>query len=189
MEETTHLLRAWSAGNAEAGEELFERLYADLRRVAARRRSAEPPGALDTTALVHEAYLRLVDQKVAGWRDRAQFFAVAARVMRRVLVDDARRRRAQKRGGEVRKVRLEDLGEVSFGERPEGILALETCLAELETFDAHKARLVELRFFAGLSLEQTAEVLETSRATVVRQWRMTKGWLHRRLESAPPGPA
>ena len=181
MEETTHLLRAWSGGDSEAGDRLFERLYADLRRVAGRRLSSEPAGALDTTALVHEAYLRLVDQKVASWRDRAQFFAVAARVMRRVLVDDARRRRARKRGSEVRKVRLEDLGNVSFGERPEEILALEAGLAELESVDADKARLVELRFFAGLSLEQTAEVLGTSRATVVRQWRMTKGWLHRRL--------
>jgi RNA polymerase sigma factor (TIGR02999 family) len=149
--------------------------------VAGRRKAAEPAEALETTALVHEAYLRLVDQNVATWHDRAQFFAVAARVMRRVLVDDARKRRAQKRGGEVRKVRLEDLGDVSFGERPDSILALETCLAELESLDADKARLVELRFFAGLSLEQTAELLETSRATVVRQWRMTKGWLHRRL--------
>ena len=184
MEETTHLLRAWSGGDTRAGDEVFERLYEDLRRVAGRRKAAEPADALDTTALVHEAYMRLVDQKVATWHDRAQFFAVAARVMRRVLVDDARKRRSLKRGGGVRKVRLEDLGDVSFGERPDDILALETCLAELESIDADKARLVELRFFAGLSLEQTAELLETSRATVVRQWRMTKGWLHRRLAAA-----
>lgn len=184
MEETTSLLRAWSDGDARAGDELFERLYDDLRRVAARRNTADPAGALDTTALVHEAYLRLVDQKQARWHDRAQFFAVASRVMRRLLVDEARRRRSLKRGGDVRKVSLDELGELSFGERPEQILALEACLAELETLDADKARLVELRFFAGLSLEQTAELLGTSRATVVRQWRMTKGWLHRRLSAS-----
>ena len=181
MEETTHLLCAWAGGDAEAGDRLFDRLYADLRRVAARRLAAESAGALDTTALVHEAYLRLVDQKQTSWQDRGQFFAVAARVMRRILVDDARRRHASKRGGDVRKVRLEDLGQVVFGERPEEILALETCLADLERLDPNKVHLVELRFYAGLSLEQTADVLETSRATVVRQWRMTKGWLLRRM--------
>lgn len=183
MDETTQLLRAWSGGDPAAGEAVFARLYDDLRRVAGRRLAAESAGTLDTTALVHEAFLRLVDQQRSTWEDRRHFFAVAARVMRRILVDAARRRTTRKRGGEVATVRLEDLEAVVWADQPDEILALERCLEDLERLDPEKARLVELRFHVGLTLEQTADVLGTSRATVVRQWRMTKGWLHRRLSA------
>lgn len=182
-DETTLLLRAWSAGDHDAGEALFARLYDDLRGVASRRVAVEPKGSLDTTVLVHEAFLRLIDQHSATWQDRAQFFAVAARVMRRILVDEARARGAEKRGGKAEIVDLERLGEVAFGERAHELLVLDECLDDLARLDPDKARLVELRFFAGLSLEETAEVLGSSRATVIRQWRLTKGWLLRQLQA------
>ena len=130
-----------------------------------------------------EAFLRLIDQRGVSWQDRGQFFAVAARVMRRILVDHARARVAEKRGGKVHLVELEQLGEVAFGERPGDLLVLDECLEDLKRLDADRARLVELRFFAGLSLEQTAEALDLSRATVVRQRRLTKGWLLRQLQT------
>ena len=196
LKDTTVLLRSWTRGDEQAGEQLFDLLYDDMRAVASRRLQAESPSTmLSTTVLVHEAFLRVVDQKRVGWQGRAQFFAIAARVMRRILVDHARARRAEKRGGGAEKVSLEDLGPVmTFGERPRELLALDACLQELERVDPPKAHLVELRFFAGLSLEDTAETLGTSRASVVRQWRMTKGWLHRQMGSsertpgaAPPG--
>ena len=183
IEETTLLLRAWSAGDQDAGEDLFARLYNDLRRVAGRRLAVEPGDALDTTVLVHEAFLRLIDQSQVAWQDRGHFFAVAARVMRRILVDHARERGAEKRGGKVAVVALEKLGEVAFGERAGELLVLDECLNELTRLDPDRARLVELRFFAGLSLEETADALGVSRATVVRQWRVTKGWLYRQLQT------
>ncbi|MEM7581737.1 MAG: ECF-type sigma factor [Acidobacteriota bacterium] len=182
-DETTILLRAWSSGDQDAGEALFARLYDDLRGVASRRVAVEPHGAIETTVLVHEAFLRLIDQRQVSWQDRGQFFAVAARVMRRILVDEARARGAEKRGGDVRRVELDKLGQVAFGERAHEVLVLDECLEDLARLDPDKARLVELRFFAGLSLEQTAEALGSSRATVVRQWRLTKGWLHRQLQT------
>ena len=183
FDDTTVLLRKWTDGDAEAGEALFERLYDEMRAVASRRLRGEKAGTFQTTALVHETFLRVVDQKQANWRDRAQFFAVAARVMRRILVDHARGRGAEKRGGQVKHFSLEQLGEVPFGERPQELLALDASLKDLERLDAKKARLVELRFFAGLSLEDTAEAMGLSRASVVRQWRLTKGWLHRQLQA------
>lgn len=180
--ETTALLVAWTGGSAAAGEDLFARLYDQLRAVAGRLRRSEPAAStLQTTALVHELYLRLVDQRAVDWQGRGQFFAIAARVMRRILVDHARARLSNKRGGAAHIVSLEALGEVSFGERPEVLLAIDTCLQDLERLDPAMARLVDLRFFAGLSIEDAAEALGQSRATTVRQWRMTKGWLHRQL--------
>ena len=182
IEETTVLLRRWTAGDKSAGEILFESLYDELRRVASSRLRSESSGELQTTALVHELFLRMVDQRSVDWRDRAQFFAVAARLMRRILVDDARSRGAKKRGGEQPALSLESLGEVPFGERAGELLALEDCLRDLDRRDPKKAQLVELRFFGGLSLEDTAEVMGLSRASVVRQWRLTKGWMHRQLQ-------
>ena len=182
IEETTLLLRAWSAGDHDAGEALFARLYDALRGVASRRVAVEPNGALDTTALVHEAFLRLIDQRCVSWQDRGQFFAVAARVMRRILVDHARARGAEKRGGKAEVVELEQLGEVAFGERAGEILVLDECLDDLGRLDPAKARLVELLIFSGMSNEETAATLGLSRATVIRQWRVTKGWLHRQLQ-------
>ena len=185
LKDTTVLLQSWTHGDEQAGELLFSRLYDDMRAVASRRLQAEGPGTtLSTTVLVHEAFLRVVDQKRVDWHGRSQFFAIAARVMRRILVDHARARNAEKRGGGAEKMSLEDLGPViTFGERPSELLALDACLLELERIDPPKARLVELRFFAGLSLEDTAETLGTSRASVVRQWRLTKAWLHRQMSS------
>lgn len=133
---------------------------------------------------MHEVFLRVVDQKQAHWRDRGQFFAVAARIMRRILVNHARQRKAEKRGGQFKHLSLDELGEVPFGERPDEVLALDLSLKELERLDARKAQLVELRFFAGLSLEDTADAMGLSRASVVRQWRLTKGWLHRQLQQS-----
>ncbi len=190
LKDTTALLQNWTRGDEQAGEQLFDLLYDDMRAVASRRLQAESPSTmLSTTVLVHEAFLRVVDQKRVGWQGRSQFFAIAARVMRRILVDHARARHAEKRGGGAEKVSLEDLGPVmAFGERPRELLALDACLQELERVDPPKAQLVELRFFAGLSLEDTAETLGTSRASVVRQWRMTKGWLHRQMGSSERAP-
>lgn len=184
IEETTLLLKAWSGGDREAGDALFARLYDDLRGVASRRLAAEPAGAPDTTVLVHEAFLRLTDQRQVTWRDRRQFFAIAARVMRRILVDQARARGAEKRGGDKEILSIEKIGEVALGERPDQVLALDACLEELARLDADKAKLVDLRFFAGLSIDEAAEVLEVSRATAIRQWRITKGWLHRKLQDS-----
>ncbi len=182
-DETTMLLRAWSSGDQDAGEALFARLYDDLRGVASRRVAVEPSGTIDTTVLVHEAFLRLVDQRQVSWQDRGQFFAVAARVMRRILVDQARARGAEKRGGGLPPIALESIGQVTFGERANEVLVLDQCLEDLAHLDPDKARLVELRFFAGLSLEETAKALGSSRSTVIRQWRLTKGWLHRQLQT------
>lgn len=177
------MLRRWTAGDAEAAEPLFTLLYDDLRGIASRRLAAEASGVtLQTTVLVHELFLRLVEQRRADWQNRAQFFAVAARLLRRILVDHARGRDAEKRGGDVVRLSLAELGEVAFGERPAELLALDACLDDLERRDPRQARLVELRFFAGLSLEETADALGLSRATAVRQWRVIKGWLLRRLE-------
>ena len=183
--DTTELLRAWTRGEKPAGEELFDRLYDEIRRLAhRRRRSRGPEPGIETTALVHEVYLRLVDQRRADWQCRAQFFAVAARVMRRVLVDEARAKGAEKRGGDADLVPLAQLGDIPFGDRPDELLKLDACLSDLEQLDPRQARLVELRFFAGLSLEATAEALGQSRATTVRQWRLTKAWLHRQLSAS-----
>ena len=182
-DDTTRLLKAWSRGDEDAGEALFARLYDDLRRVASRRVAAEPACAWHTTVLVHESFLRLIDQRRVSWQDRRHFFAVAARVMRRILIDHARARGAEKRGGKLEIFDLDGLGEVAFGERSAELLALDACLDELAELDPDKARLVELRFFAGLSLEETAKVLGTSRATAGRQWHITKGWLLRNLRA------
>lgn len=183
LQETTLLLRAWSAGDTDAGEDLFRRIYDDLRAVAGRRLAAEPRGTLNTTALVNEAFLRLIDQRGVTWQERGQFFAVAARTMRRILVDHARARVAEKRGGKVQRVELDQFGEIAFGERAGELLVLDECLEDLERLNEEGAKLVELRFFAGLSLEETAEALELSRATTVRKWRLTKGWLLRQLQA------
>ena len=191
IKDTTVLLQNWTHGDEQAGEQLFARLYDDMRAVASRRLQAEGPGTtLSTTVLVHEAFLRVVDQKRVGWQGRGQFFAIAARVMRRILVDHARARGAEKRGGGAEKVSPRGFGSGAHLRRagPASCWPLDACLRELERVDPPKAQLVELRFFAGLSLEDTAETLGTSRASVVRQWRMTKGWLHRQMDGSGHAP-
>jgi len=176
-EEVTALLLDWSNGNAAAYDRLVPIIYDELHRIAHRYMSRERPGhTLQTTALVDEAYLRLVNQKV-HWQNRTHFFAIAAQLMRRVLVDHARSRGYQKRGGDPRKVTL---GEAMFmaRDRSAELVALDDALKELARFDDRKARVVELRFFGGLSVEETAEVLGVSVNTVKRDWTTARAWLY-----------
>jgi RNA polymerase sigma factor (TIGR02999 family) len=185
-EDVTGLLQAWGQGDREAGERLIPLVYDELRRQAARHlRREKREHTLRPTALVHEAYLRLAGQRDAVWSNRAQFFGVAAQVMRRILVDHARRRGASKRAGSWRRVSLDE-AMVRAEPRDLEILALEEALSELASLDPDKARLVELRYFGGLSLEETAEVLQVSESTVTREWRMAKAWLFRRITGASP---
>jgi RNA polymerase sigma-70 factor (ECF subfamily) len=188
----TELLRAWGAGDAEASEALARIVYDELRRQAGRALRREGEGhTLQPTALVHEAWLRLDDQQEAHWESRTQFFAVAAQMMRRVLVDHARTRRALKRGGAPVQVTLGEVDRSAFA--PEGssgtaldavdLLALDDALARLSAFDPQKARLVELRYFAGLSIPEAAAALGVSQATVGREWAVARMWLRRELES------
>jgi RNA polymerase sigma factor (TIGR02999 family) len=180
----TDLLRAWSQGDRGAGEALFPLVYADLRRRASRCLRGERRGhTLEPTALVHEAFLRLVDQRRASWQNRAQFFAVAARMMRRVLVDHARGRKAARRGGTWCRVDLDE-GAVAAGPRDLDVAALDEALDELGALDERQARIVEVRFFGGLSIEATAEALGLSVKTVKSDWRMARAFLHSRLAGA-----
>jgi len=185
----TTLLLAWSGGDRAALDALLPAVYAELRRQARRALDREPSGhTLQPTALVHEAYLRLAGQRRARWESRTQFYAVAAEVMRRVLVDHARSRLAAKRGGGAHYVTLsdaEDVGAGAPGSAPEGgvdVLALDEALGRLAALDPAKARLVELRYFAGLSIPETAAALGVSPATVGREWAVARLWLRRELE-------
>jgi RNA polymerase sigma factor (TIGR02999 family) len=179
----TALLKAWSGGDSEAADQLIGLVYGELRRQAARYLSRERADhTLRPTALVNEAYLRLVRQRRVVWQDRAQFFAVAATVMRRLLVDYARQHGASKRGTPFHTVSLEDGDEVGIAAAPDiDIIALNDALLELSAIDPLRARMIELRFFAGLTTEETAEALGVSSATVTRGWRLARAWLHRRL--------
>lgn len=185
----TQLLQAWGSGDASALDALFPIVYGELRQRARRVLGSEPVGhTLQPTALVHEAYLRLVDQREVRWEGRSQFFAVAARVMRRVLVDHARARLAEKRGSGAMHVTLLDAqgdADARRGDRYDSIdlLALDDALVRLAAFDARKARLVELRYFAGLSIPEAAESLGVSQATVIREWSVARRWLHRELSA------
>ena len=180
--DVTALLRAWSDGDAAAGEAVVALVYDQLRRQASRYLARERRDhTLRPTALVNEAYLRLVQQRSIVWQDRSQFFAVAATVMRRLLVDHARQHGASKRGA-LRTVSLEDGEAVALAPAPDlDILALNDALTELAAADPLRARMIELRFFAGLTTEETAEVLGVSTATVTRGWRVARAWLHGRL--------
>jgi RNA polymerase sigma-70 factor, ECF subfamily len=179
-DDVTELLRAWGEGDAGARDRLFDVVYRELRRVAASHlRRERRGGALHTTSLVHEAYLRLVDQRTP-WQSRAHFFAVAAQMMRRILVDRARARRMRKRSGQWERVTLDDM---SAGTPPVDVdlVALDDALNELASFDPRKSQVVELRFFAGLSVEQTGEVLGISLKTVQREWQAARAWLFKTL--------
>ena len=176
------LLGDWSRGNDRALNELLPLVYAELRRMAARQLRSERTGhTLQPTALVHEVYLRLVDQRKVDWRDRAHFLGVAARVMRRILVDHARRHGARKRGDGVRCVSIDEAREVASNEMP--ILPLDRALSRLEKIDPDLAKVVELRAFGGLTIEQAAQVLNVSPSTAKRDWRTAKAWLTRELGS------
>jgi RNA polymerase sigma factor (TIGR02999 family) len=155
-------------------------VYKELRRLAKRYMAGERPGhTLQTTALINEAYLRLIDHRDMSWQNRAHFFGVAAQAMRRVLVDHARTRDAAKRGGRTPKAPLEEAATIF--ERPEELIALDRALNDLAAIDPRKSRMVELRYFGGLSVEETAEVLEVSPVTVMREWRAAKAWLLREM--------
>ena len=174
----TQLLIAWSDGRREALDDLMPIVYADLKRVAAGYMRREAAGhALQPTALVHEAYVRLVDQKQVKWRNRAHFFGVAAVLMRRILVDHARRRRAEKRGGDWERVTLAGDEAVANSHKEIDVLALDEALERLAQFDPQQERIVELRYFGGLTIDETAEVVGISAATVVREWTIAKAWL------------
>ena len=176
--EVTGLLIRLTDGDDGALGELLPLVYAELRRLAAGYLRRERPGhTLQPTALVNEAYLRLVDQTQVRWQNRAHFLGVAAQMMRRILVDHARGQRAEKRGGEIQKLSLDENIDVS-GERAADLVALDEALKRLAELDPQKSRIVELRFFGGLSVEETAEVLGVSAPTIKRQWRMAKAWLY-----------
>jgi len=180
-ENVTGLLDAWSRGDQDALNKLMPLVYDELRTLAHHSMSREDAGhTLQTTALVNEAYLRLVDQKQSHWRNRAQFVGVAAQLMRRILIDHARSRAYAKRGGGVRPVELDEAAVLS-PTQAEAVLAVDEALQRLATFDARKARIVELRYFGGLTVEETAEVLKISPITVMRDWSFAKAWLHREL--------
>jgi RNA polymerase sigma factor (TIGR02999 family) len=182
--QVTDLLRAWSGGDRQASDKLLPLVYEALRDLAARQLRGERPGhTLQPTALVHEAFLRLVGQHEAGVQNRAQFFALAAQAMRRVLVDHARARAANKRDGGQR-VTLSESSAVGVP-RELDVIALEVALEELKETDPRKVRLVELRFYGGLGVDEAAAALGISPATAAREWRMARAWLYRRLADEP----
>lgn len=180
----TELLLDWQQGDLTALNRLTPLVYDELRRIAHRYVQRERHGdTLGTTALVNEAYLRLAGQKKIEWQNRAHFFAVTAQVMRHILIDNARRRNYVKHGGEAQRVSLAE-AELMSADRARELLALDDALAELAEFDVRKSRVVELRYFGGLGLEETAEVLEVSVMTVRRDWRAAKAWLYRRMKDS-----
>jgi RNA polymerase sigma factor (TIGR02999 family) len=179
--EVTHLLRAWSGGDPTALEQLMPLVYQELRRMARRYMQREQQGnTLQATALVNEAFLRLVDVSGISWQDRAHFFAISAQVMRRILVDAARARGSRKRGGEVARVDLNESVD-ALPELDRRLVDLDEALESLTQFDARKARVVELRFFVGLSVKEIAEVLKISAESVKRDWKLARAWLLREL--------
>lgn len=180
----TRLLVAWQEGNRQALDDLIPLVYQELRRVAARaRRRERSDHTLHTTALVHEAYLRLVDQREVRWQNRAHFFAIAAQAMRRILVDRARRHRAAKRGAGADVVTLTEVADWPAVARLD-VLALDEALARLAAFDPRQSRIVELLCFGGLTVDEAAEVLQVSARTVHREWAVAKAWLYRTMQGA-----
>ena len=174
----TQLLIAWGGSERGALDQMLPVVYSELRRLAVHYLSHEPVGhTLQPTALVHEAYLRLIDQRQADWRNRAQFLGLAAGMMRRILVNHARDRRARKRGGGAERVSL-SLIEAPSGRPDVELIALEDALERLAALDERKSRVVELKFFGGLTIEEIAEVLQVSRATVEREWSFARAWLY-----------
>jgi RNA polymerase sigma factor (TIGR02999 family) len=183
--EVTQLLLAWSDGNQAALDQIIPLVHGELHRLARRYMQRERAGhALQTTALVNEAYLRLVDWKNVHWQNRAHFFGVAAQLMRRILVDFARSRRYTKRGGKAVQVSLEEAATLS-DERRGDLIALDDALKSLARLDSRKAQIVELRFFGGLSVAEAAEVMKVSPRTVMREWNLARAWLYRELGQFP----
>ncbi len=186
--EVTRLLAELSAGNQEVAGKLIPLIYEELKRIAGAQMGRERPGhTLQATAVVHEAYMRLAGEQQIPWQNRAHFFAIAAKTMRRVLLDYARSRHAEKRGGAgARKVELNP-DFVIGDDRLEEVVAVNEVLSRLAEIDAEQAKIVELRFFGGLTVEETAEVMTTSPSTVKREWRLAKAWLDRELATAKFG--
>ena len=182
--QVTDLLVAWGTGDESAFEQLVPLVHQELRRLAHREMGREGAGhTLQTTALVNEAYIRLIDASRVQWQDRTHFFAMSARLMRRILVDHARSRKAQKRGGPLRALSLEEALLIS-PERGSDLVALDDALKALAAFDARKCQVVELRYFGGLTAEESAEALQVSRETILRDWRLAKAWLLRELSES-----
>ena len=183
----TTLLKAWARGDKDAIDELMPLVYEELRRMARHYMSAEQAGhTLGATVLVHETVLRLIEGVAVDWNDRNHFFAVSARIMRRVLVDVARARAAEKRGGAAARVSLSDVPEPADSPHLD-LIALDEALETLAKFDARKAKVVELRFFGGLSVEEVADVLNVSPEAVRRDWRLARAWMQRELVTRKPG--
>ena len=184
-DEVTRLLQDWGNGNQQALEKLVPLIYDELRRMAHNCLYRERPShTLQTTALVHEAYLKLIDQRDSRWQNRAHFFAIAAQAMRRILVDSARRHTALKRGGSAENLSLDEAAGISLEPDPI-LLPLDEALNELAEIDPQQSRIVELRFFGGLTIEETAEVLQLSIDTIKREWAMARAWLRQVLTEQP----
>jgi RNA polymerase sigma factor (TIGR02999 family) len=179
----TQLLKKWSEGNQEVLDKLMPLVYDELRRQASRYLRRERANhTLQTTALIHEAYLKLIDQNQVEWQNRTHFFAIAAQAMRRILVDYARERNRDKRGGAAENLPLEEAAfVVAAQEKTVDLVALDEALTRLAKFDERQARVVELRYFSGLSIDETAEILGVSNVTVRRDWNMAKAWLHQQI--------
>ncbi len=181
-EQITQLLAGWERGEQGALDQLTPLVYDELHRIAHRCMRRERPGhVLQTSALINEAYIRLIGQREAHWQNRTHFFAIAAKLMRRILVDEARGKRYAKRGADAQRVTLTS-GIVKAREQSFDLLALDDALADLEEMDPRKSRIVEMRFFGGLSLEEIAGVLGVSSPTVEREWRAARAWLHRAMD-------
>jgi RNA polymerase sigma factor (TIGR02999 family) len=180
--DTTRLLRDWANGDQAALDRLTPRVYRELRRMAGNFMKNENPGrSMQATALVHEAYLKLVEVDNVDWQHRAHFFAVAAQIMRHILLDGARKRRTAKRGGDAGRVNLDQLPDLASS-RDSQLIALDEALTRLAQVDPRKAQVVELRFFGGLSAAESAAVLKVSEETVLRDWRLARAWLLAELE-------
>ena len=178
----TEMLQVWSEGNSEILEELMPIVYDELHKQAARfLRHEYREHTLQATALINEAYIKLISQRDVNWESRTHFFAISANLMRRILVDYARTKHRQKRGGDAIKLSLNEVMLVTEQEKSIDLMALDEALTRLENIDTQQARVVELRYFGGMSLEETAEELKISRTTVANDWNMAKAWLHREL--------
>ncbi|HEV8140491.1 MAG TPA: sigma-70 family RNA polymerase sigma factor [Pyrinomonadaceae bacterium] len=183
-ENVTVLLRKWSEGDDRALEELTPLVYDELHRLAHQHMRREKAGhILQTSALINEAYLRLVDQSHTQWEDRAHFFGIAARLMRQILVDEARKRNSAKRGGSLIQVPLDEVENLAH-QQAENVVAIDDALHRLEAIDVRQSQIVELRFFGGLSIEETANLLKVSSGTVMRDWTFARAWLRNEMSAA-----
>ena len=181
--DVTRLLISWSGGDEDALETLMPLIYRSLQQIARTHLNRERgPHTLQTTALVHEAYLKMVGQHSVHWKNRSHFFAIASQAMRRILIDHARKKIADKRGGEVARISLEEIDVGSVGS-DQNLIALDEALTDLEKMDPQQSRIIELRYFGGLTVEETAEVLQISPRTVAREWAMARAWLYGRLSA------